>query len=538
MCDRKVYLADQFLEGTTFIKGMFEFDENGKMVILDGPQADGTFYLNGIKQQAYQLIEYKGDYYFVDYYNGDHRYLVERKVYLGDQFLVGTTFVKGYYEFDENGKMIILDGPQADGTFYINGVKQQAYQLVEYKGDYYFVDYYNGDHRCLINCKVYLGDQFLVGTPFVRGTFEFDETGKMVVLDGPQADGTFYLNGVKQQAYQLIEYKGDYYFVDYYNGDHRYLCDRKVYLADQFLEGTGFVKGYYEFDENGKMIILDGPQADGTFYLKGVKQQAYQLIEYKGDYYFIDYYNGDHRYLVNKQVYLRENFLVGTPFTEWYYTFDAEGKMVGHLAGVSNLRDLGTVPYMKTGDGKTIKEGLLLRGPGLDGLEGSLSATAAKPGIDLLLNEYGIKFDMDLRSTNYANMDVEDIFGDDVVHEYYGMVYYADVLSDKGKDAVKNIFVDLANPDNYPIYMHCARGVDRTGIITYILGAMLGVSEGNLANEYMLSVTAYGNDILKVRDALKTYGGSNIQECAEAYLLDCGVTMEQIESIRNILLED
>jgi hypothetical protein len=53
----------------------------------------------------------------------------------------------------------------------------------------------------------------------------------------------------------------------------------------------------------------------------------------------------------------------------------------------------------------------------------------------------------------------------------------------------------------------------------------------------MLSLGAYGNDILKVRDGLKAYGGATIKECAEAYLLDCGLTQSQIDSLRNIFIE-
>ena len=341
---------------------------------------------------------------------------------------------------------------------------------------------------------------------------------------------------MKQQAYQLIEFEGAYYFVDYYDNDHRYLINRRVYLSEQFVEGSPFTKGYYEFGADGKMIIKHGPQADGTFYLNGVKQQAYQLIQFEGDYYFVDYYDGDHRYLRNKNVHLAEEFLVGTDFTPWYYEFDAEGKMIGHTSNIINGRDIGQIPFMTTSDGKDIKEGLLFRGPSLDGIENEITAEKAAPGIDYLKNTFKAKMDMDLRDKNYEFMDVPDALGDDILHKYYGMVFYTEAFTEEGKQIVKEIFVDLANPDNYPIYIHCAHGVDRVGTVCYILEALLGVPESNMAREFMLSITAYGNDILKVRDCINKYEGETLKDRTEAYLLDCGVTQEQIDTIRDIFI--
>ena len=119
------------------------------------------------------------------------------------------------------------------------------------------------------------------------------------------------------------------------------------------------------------------------------------------------------------------------------------------------------------------------------------------------------------------------------------MVYYDEVFTAEGKAKVKEVFTDLANPDNYPIYLHCTHGVDRAGTVSYLLEAVLGVPESYLANEYMLSVGAYGNDVLRIRKGLNSYyTGANIKERAEAFLLDCGITQEQIDTLRGIYIED
>jgi hypothetical protein len=39
-----------------------------------------------------------------------------------------------------------------------------------------------------------------------------------------------------------------------------------------------------------------------------------------------------------------------------------------------------------------------------------------------------------------------------------------------------------------------------------------------------------------MEQGLESYGGSNLKENVEIYLKSCGVTAEQIESIRNIFL--
>ena len=74
----------------------------------------------------------------------------------------------------------------------------------------------------------------------------------MILKNGAMDDGFFYINGVKQLAYQLIEFNGDYYFI---NDGHKYAVNKKIYLTAQFLEGTDFKPGYFEFGADGKMII-------------------------------------------------------------------------------------------------------------------------------------------------------------------------------------------------------------------------------------------------------------------------------------------
>ena len=314
--NKRVYLTSADLAGTDLKAGYFDFDEAGKMILQSGPDTDGYFYLNGVKQLAYQLVEFEGDYYYIGDYN---KYVVNKKVYLTSADVEGTPFKAGTFEFGADGKMVRFNGPKDDGFFYIDGVKQLAYQFVEFDGDYYYIGDYN---KYVVNKKVYLTSAAVEGTPFKAGYFNFGADGKMILQNGPEDDGYFYVDGVKQLAYQFVEFEGDYYYIGDYN---KYVINKRIYLTSADVEGTPFKAGYFDFGADGKMIVLNGPNADGYFYLNGVKQLAYQLIEFEGDFYYITDYN---KYAVNKRIYLVAADVEGTNLARGYYNFGADGKLI------------------------------------------------------------------------------------------------------------------------------------------------------------------------------------------------------------------
>ena len=134
------------------------------------------------------------------------------------------------------------------------------------------------------------------------------------------------------------------------------------------------------------------------------------------------------------------------------------------------------------------------------------------------------------------------MLGDGVIHKYYNCLMYKSIFSDLGKDVIKEIFTDLANPDNYPMYMHCTYGLDRTGTVCYLLEAMLGLSDNDLKREYELSALFHLYTNIGMYEtmtfSLQVYDGNTTQEKVINYLLDCGVTEEQIDSIRDIFLAE
>ena len=147
-------------------------------------------------------------------------------------------------------------------SLYINGWLQQAYQLVEYQGAIYFV----GDaHKIVKDTTYYLTEEFTNGEFFPDGRaiqpgyYEFDAEGKMLIPEVKEGviDGYLYIDGELQKAYQLVEFDNHMYFV--YDA-HKIAVSTRLYLSEQFVEGKTFngepiAVGYYEFDENGWMII-------------------------------------------------------------------------------------------------------------------------------------------------------------------------------------------------------------------------------------------------------------------------------------------
>ena len=374
--------------------------------------------------------------------------------------------------------------------------------------------------------------KFVEGTGLSVGYYEFDGTGKAVMKNGPQADGYFYRDNSILKAYQLVEYNGGYYFID---DGNKYTTNKMLYLTQKFVQPFGMQVGYYEFDETGKMIMKNGPQSDGYFYLNGCRQNGVQLIKYNGDYYYIGV---DNKYVTSKWQYtqIADKLFYGTDIRPWHLSFDSEGKMIGYYEGIPNGRDIGDIWNLRTTDGKNIKSGLLIRGCELENANYYFPTDIIEVGIDRLKNEFQIKFDMDLRSPTSTGLDV---FDSDVTHKIYDMVLYEQIFTEAGKAKVKEVFTDLANPDNYPIYMHCTHGIDRTGTVSALLEAVLGVDRQMIIYEYTLSVGSYGPRIVNVLNQLNSdYAGSSLKVKTENFLKDCGITQAQIDSLREIYLEN
>jgi hypothetical protein len=109
----------------------------------------------------------------------------------------------------------------------------------------------------------------------------------------------------------------------------------------------------------------------------------------------------------------------------------------------------------------------------------------------------------------------------------------------------------FANPDNYPIYIHCSLGRDRTGTLIFLINALCGVGEMDLFMDYEISAFSevgtadtatpthlVSIDLTSLYNYIKNYADGTVAENTAKFMLDLGVTQEEIDSIRNILREE
>lgn len=221
---------------------------------------------------------------------------------------------------------------------------------------------------------------------------------------------------------------------------------------------------------------------------------------------------------------------------EGSFTTAATNRFI-YLPGVKNTRDIGGYD---TSSGKKVRQGVLIRGTEIDGLVENkyfLTDTAAA-------EPFRFQYDCDLREEKLYPYEYHSRLGENVRHRFYGSPMYAEIFWKESADKLKAIFTDLADQENYPMYLHCTYGADRTGTIVFLLQGLLGVSDEDKNLEYGLTEFnhrgyADGSQLSAVYSGLKSMQGDTVNEKIEHFLIDeVGVTEEQIAQIRKIYLED
>ena len=201
-----------------------------------------------------------------------------------------------------------------------------------------------------------------------------------------------------------------------------------------------------------------------------------------------------------------------------------------------NFRDLGS---WRTVDGRRVRQGMVYRGADLDAWY-----PMSKANKRYMVEELGIKSEIDMRYAEMVPDKVNSRLGENVKLFFRPINAYNSFTPEQCalfRDTIK-VFADA---DNYPIYFHCSGGVDRTGEIAFLINGLLGVPEEKLFDDYELSSLSRFprhhdiNYFKKWRTKIAAYApaGATVQEQVEKYLLAIGVTAEEINSIRSIMLE-
>ncbi len=221
------------------------------------------------------------------------------------------------------------------------------------------------------------------------------------------------------------------------------------------------------------------------------------------------------------------------------------------IDGVSNTRDIGGY---ETESG-FVRQGLVYRGAAPDDI--------TENGKRWFENA-GIKTIIDLREATGRKRNLYDLNINYIEIPEKGCACYID--GDKGIRSPEYLagliaaMKAFAVKDNYPIYFHCRIGRDRTGTIAYMLNGLPGVDHYTLTMDYELSCFSVAGcvdyddkekqakNMSGAMDAMYSYfmryskykgsAEASVKDGIEKFLLDNGVTADEIANIREIMTEE
>lgn len=229
-----------------------------------------------------------------------------------------------------------------------------------------------------------------------------------------------------------------------------------------------------------------------------------------------------------------------------------------------NMRDIGG---WSAGDAK-VNYGMIYRGGLLNGDDvpsiGRNSLT--EDGIAIMRDQLGIRSEIDLRADT---VQTASHLGEDTLFLHAGCDQYDRILNGASSNAIKQIFEFLANKDNYPVYIHCNAGADRTGTVAFLLNGLLGVSYDDLVKDFEITSFSYfgaryrsgvtdgafddsgvfqndGNNYVAFgklyNEIMQNYGyaeNATLAQAIENFLIDfIGIDGAKIEALKSIMLSD
>lgn len=196
-----------------------------------------------------------------------------------------------------------------------------------------------------------------------------------------------------------------------------------------------------------------------------------------------------------------------------------------------NVRDLGGW----TCDGGTVKYGKLFRG--------GQCYTADRDTFCGLLK---IKHELNLRYADEITSYTSPL-GNGVEFTHIDGAWYT--ITDKVKTkAMFDCIFDCVSKDK-PLYYHCASGADRTGTLTLLILAVLGVSQSDIDKDYELTCfkTGIATDAAARRrnesewkslvNAVNAYSGDTFRDKAVNYLVSAGVSISAINAFRHSFID-
>ena len=224
------------------------------------------------------------------------------------------------------------------------------------------------------------------------------------------------------------------------------------------------------------------------------------------------------------------------------FTTTSKGPRNVKIEGVTNSRDLGG---WSTADGKKVKQGMLYRTAKLGWTSKDLITKAGKK---TMTEEFGIKSEIELRDGETEIREESTLSGVKLFN-----LGVPNSSRDNMESILPDIFDILADERNYPMFFHCSAGADRTGVVAYLVLALLGVSENDILHDY--SFTNFGKITSEsdgsqyrtpssfqkdgsVAAAVKASSGKTLQEKTRNYLKSIGITDATLDSVVRLMLEN
>ena len=202
--------------------------------------------------------------------------------------------------------------------------------------------------------------------------------------------------------------------------------------------------------------------------------------------------------------------------------------------GCVNFRDLGGY---RTADGRTVAWRRLFRADGLNKLTPADVAQLTDLGLTTVIDlrtldeaEQRGSFPVDQVPVRYVGLPLTDVLPateelPDWKEAAYVATRYGAMVSEGGPVLTEAIGV-LALSGSLPAVMHCSAGKDRTGVLSALILAFLGVPDETIVEDYALSAQAMGR-LLERLKAEYPEAVDQVEKFAPAILHVVPETMEQ-----------
>lgn len=322
---------------------------------------------------------------------------------------------------------------------------------------------------------------------------------------------------------------------------------QQAYLLSGITTTTSFARGVEELSKPMPITFKANDQKEGTHYFEIAKNKDFKNSEFfESDSSSVEVYNLEigteyfYRYATSRNG-------LGNAKVETLTT-DSRGPRNLDIDGITNVRDIGGYPSKLGG---RIRQGLYYRGGRLNTSSvDEVQIELTEKGRKELVGRLGVKNEIDLRMDETCDSEqneygyMEDGLIEGLTYNHFPIDWHISNQMLGATEIIRDIFTFLGEEENYPVYLHCNIGTDRTGLISFLLETLIGMPVENVYRDYLFS--NFGNigdsrDYKKLKSAyynvLKGEEGLNLHMMTYNYLLSCGVEEESLDTIIELFVE-